>query len=179
MTNDKTGNYILRPQMMFSDIRWRDSGRNSRRRKALKNGLITLHNLELMATTIYAFQLTKTRNEHNRRLISALCNEASHYSDFSVKLREYGFQPSKLRWFWCFVGAFFGLGSHILGPRMILRTGIWVETKAVHHYGELLDNIDWDAETRKMIEKDRDDEGIHIEHWKDLSAELKKEASRA
>lgn len=172
MSNDKNSNYILRRQMEFKDIDWRGTGRDAKELKSVKKGLITLHNLELMATTIYTFQITKKQTELNRQLITAMCNEASHYSDFAVKLFEYGFRPVKLRWVWWFAGVFFGLGSRFLGPRMILKIGIWVETKAVHHYGALLETIKWDDETREVIEKDRDDEVIHIEHWKGLLAEL-------
>jgi hypothetical protein len=46
--------------------------------------------------------------------------------------------------------------------------GIWVETKAVEHYGQLLESIDWDEETRGIIEKDLADECGHIERWKSL-----------
>ena len=54
----------------------------------------------------------------------------------------------------------------MLGRKAILRTGIWVETKAVHHYSELLETIEWDDETRAIIEKNQADEGGHINRWK-------------
>jgi demethoxyubiquinone hydroxylase (CLK1/Coq7/Cat5 family) len=66
------------------------------------------------------------------------------------------------------VGYAFGLGSRLLGPRRILRTGIWVESKAVHHYAQLLVAVDWDEETRVFIEKDQADEHGHIERWRQL-----------
>ena len=50
----------------------------------------------------------------------------------------------------------------------ILKTGIWVESKAVQHYAELLDTIDWDEDTRRIIEKDQADEDGHISRWKTL-----------
>jgi ubiquinone biosynthesis monooxygenase Coq7 len=37
-----------------------------------------------------------------------------------------------------------------------------------HHYAELLETIDWDEETRKVIEKDQVDEDGHINRWKKL-----------
>jgi len=160
--------YVLRPKIASTDIHRRGEGDSLKKLKPIKKGLRTLHNLELMAVTIYTFQITKKDNALNRALTAAMCNEASHYSDFRVKLYEYGFRPFKLRWVWWFAGVFFGLGSRILGPRMILKTGIWVETKAVHHYGELLETIEWDEETRKVIQEDRDNEEIHIQQWKSL-----------
>ena len=94
------------------------------------------------------------------------CNEMGHYQDFQIKLYEYGFKPSKLRWAYWFVGFAFGFGSRLLGKKVMLKTGIWVESKAVKHYAELLKTIDWDDETRKVIEKDQADEDGHINRWK-------------
>jgi ubiquinone biosynthesis monooxygenase Coq7 len=52
-----------------------------------------------------------------------------------------------------------------MGRKAVLKTGIWVETKAVHHYDELLKDIEWDDETRKIVEKDQADEFGHIKRW--------------
>jgi ubiquinone biosynthesis monooxygenase Coq7 len=46
--------------------------------------------------------------------------------------------------------------------------GIFVESKAVSHYAHLLAEIDWDDETRKVVEKDQADEDGHINRWKAL-----------
>ena len=54
----------------------------------------------------------------------------------------------------------------LLGKKAILKTGIWIESKAVIHYAELLKHIDWDEETRKIVEKDAADEDGHINRWK-------------
>ena len=138
------------------------------RLKAIKNGLLTLHTLELMATTVYRFQITKKNCELNRQLIAAMCNEMTHYQDFQVKLYEYGFKPGLFRWAYWFVGFLLGVLSRLMGKSAILKTGIWVETKAVHHYAKLLDTIDWDQDTRKIIEKDQADENGHIGNWRKL-----------
>ena len=157
-------NYIVRPQMQLADFTRRGQGINGQSLRQIIKRLRTLHNLELMAKTIYAFQVTKIKDDLNLQLIAAMANEMTHYQDFHIKLYEYGFRPSKFRWVWWFFGLFFGLGSRLLGRKTILKTGIWVEKKAVHHYGELL-KADWDEETRRVIEKDRHDEEIHIRHW--------------
>ena len=168
---DEKENYLVRPPIKFSDFKMRDRELPNPQLRQIKKALRTLHNLELMATTIYVFQIGKKANELNRQLISAMANEMTHYQDFQVKLREYEMKPFKWRWFWWFVGVFFGFGSRLLGEKTILKTGIWVETKAVHHYGELLQN-EWDEDTRKVIEKDRHDEEIHIIHWQSLLQEI-------
>lgn len=157
---------IIRPQMRDADFKLRGDRMDAGQLAAIKKGLRTLHTLELMAMTIYKFQLTGQRSELNRQLIAAMCNEMGHYQDFQVKLYEYGFKPWKLRWAYWFVGFAFGFGSRLLGIKAMLKTGIWVESKAVTHYAHLLAETDWDEDTRKVIEKDAADEDGHINRWK-------------
>jgi ubiquinone biosynthesis monooxygenase Coq7 len=159
---------IIRPELRAADFKMRGEGFAPERLRAIKKGLRALHTLELMAQTIYKFQITKEKSEVNRQLVAAMCNEMGHYQDFQVKLYEYGFTPSLLRPAYWMVGFAFGFGSRLLGPKWMFKTGVWVESKAVHHYAELLETIDWDDETRKVIEKDQADEDGHIERWKKL-----------
>jgi ubiquinone biosynthesis monooxygenase Coq7 len=97
-----------------------------------------------------------------------MCNEMTHYQDFQIKLYEYNFRPSIFRAAYWIVGFLFGYISRLRGPKAILKTGIWVETKAVHHYSELLKTIEWDDDTKAIIEKDQADEEGHVETWKKL-----------
>jgi ubiquinone biosynthesis monooxygenase Coq7 len=157
---------IIRPQMHDEDFKIRGRDMAPERLRAIHKGLLALHTLELMASTIYRFQITTEKCELNRQLVAAMCNEMTHYQDFQVKLYEFGFKPSLVRWAYWIVGFIFGFGSRILGKKTILKTGIWVETKAVHHYAHLLETIDWDDDTRKVIEKDQADEDGHINRWK-------------
>lgn len=159
---------VIRPEMRFENVKSRGQGFRPERKAGIKKGLRTLHALEIMATTIYKCQVTAKSCELNTQLTAAMCNEMTHMQDFQTKLCEYGFTPSKLRWTYWMVGYVFGLGSRLLGPRRILKTGIWTESKAVHHYAQLLAVIDWDDETRVFIEKDQADEHGHIERWKRL-----------
>ena len=159
---------IIRPQMRAEDCRLRGRQEPPQQLRAIRKGLQTLHTLELMAQTIYRFQITKEPSDLNCQLVTAMCNEMGHYQDFQVKLYEYGFRPSALRAAYWLVGLVFGFGSRLLGAKAILRTGIWVESKAVHHYAQLLETIDWDDDTRKIIEKDQADEDGHITRWRRL-----------
>ena len=159
---------IIRPEMRAEDFKLRGEGFSPERLRAIKKGLRTLHTLELMAQTIYKFQITGAGGETNRQLIAAMCNEMGHYQDFQIKLYEYGFRPSLLRAAYWMVGFAFGFGSRLLGTKWIYKTGIWVESKAVHHYAQLLETIEWDNDTRKVIEKDQADEDGHIARWKAL-----------
>jgi ubiquinone biosynthesis monooxygenase Coq7 len=159
---------IIRSPLHSEDFKIRDREIESERLGAIKKGLLTLHTLELMAMTIYRFQVTVDDSELNRQLITAMCNEMTHYQDFQVKLYEYGFRPSIIRGGYWFVGFLFGFCSRLLGKKAILRTAVWVERKAVHHYSELLEKIEWDEDTKKVIEKDQADEVGHINRWKKL-----------
>jgi len=173
-TGNAQGRYdisIIRPQMRDGDFALRGDGFGAERLAAIRRGLLTLHTLELMAMTIYKFQLTAERSDMNRQLIAAMCNEMGHYQDFQVKLYEFGFKPRKMRWAFWLVGFVFGFGSRLLGEKAILKTGVWVEGKAVRHYAELLETIDWDDVTRRIVEKDAADEDGHIARWKALLAQ--------
>jgi demethoxyubiquinone hydroxylase (CLK1/Coq7/Cat5 family) len=156
---------IIRPEMRLGNFKPRGQGMPADRLRRIKEGLQTLHTLETMAVNIYKFQITRKDSELNLQLISAMGNEMTHLQDFQIKLYEYGFKPSKLRWLYWMVGFKFGLFSRLLGTKAILHTGIWVEKKAVRHYDVLLKEIDWDEETRKIIEKNQADEYGHIRRW--------------
>jgi ubiquinone biosynthesis monooxygenase Coq7 len=164
---------IVRPQLKHDDFKMRGRDMEPARLQAIRKGLLTLHTLELMAATIYKFQITSEKSQLNQDLIAAMCNEMTHYQDFQVKLYEYGFRPSLIRWAYWIVGFTFGFGSRVFGTKAILKMGIWVETKAVHHYAQLLEAIDWDEETRKVIEKDQADEDGHINKWRTLLGQIK------
>ncbi len=159
---------IIRPEVRQDEIKHRGSEMSPGQLKAVKKGLHAFHTLEVMAANIYKFQITGSKDELNRQLVAAMLNEMTHIQDFQVKLYEYGWKPSKLRIAYWFVGLAFGLGSRLLGRKAILKTAIWVETKAVHHYKVLLETIDWDDDTRRVIEKDQADEDGHISRWQNL-----------
>ncbi|HOX38524.1 MAG TPA: demethoxyubiquinone hydroxylase family protein [Candidatus Brocadiia bacterium] len=162
----------IRPEMSEQSIAWRGKGMSPDNLRRIRKALLTLHTLETMAVEIYRFQITREDSELNRYLIIAMCNEMTHIQDFQVKLFEYGFRPTPLRWAYWVVGFVFGFTSRIRGHRAILKTGVWVESKAVHHYGQLLNAADWDHDTRAVIERDRFDEHGHIERWQTLLDEL-------
>ena len=159
---------IIRPELRHDQVRHRGEALSREAMAVSKKALHTLHDLEIMAVNIYKCQITSERCELNIQLTAAMCNEMTHMQDFQTKLYEYGFKPSKMRWTYWVVGYVFGLGSRLLGSRRILKTGIWAEDKAVHHYPRLLAAADWDDETRAIIEKDLADEFGHIERWRTM-----------
>ena len=159
---------IVRPELHIDAIRHRREARAPRASRALKRALRKLHTLEMMAVNIYRFQITSEPSELNRHLIAAMCNEMTHLQDFQIKLYEHGWRPSPIRWMFWVVGFVFGILSRMAGRKAILKMGVWVERKAVDHYGELLESVPWDDDTRRIVEKDRADEESHIARWRQL-----------
>jgi demethoxyubiquinone hydroxylase (CLK1/Coq7/Cat5 family) len=157
---------VIRPEMHDADVRMSIDAVPAADRTRVRRALITLHTLELMAVNIYRCQITPRSSALNRALIAAMCNEMTHFQDFQVKLYEHGWRPSPLRWAYGIAGFVIGLGSRLMGEKAILRTGVWVESKAVRHYSELLGRIAWDEQTRAIIEKNQADEYGHIERWR-------------
>jgi len=159
---------VIRPEIRVESIKSRGEAGTAAERRATRSALRTLHTLEIMATKIYACQITSRPSPLNTALTAAMCNEMTHAQDFQTKLFEYGFTPRKWRGAHWMVGYILGLGSRLLGQRRILKTGIWAEAKAVHQYSELLSVVEWDDDTRAIIEKDQADEAGHIEKWRTL-----------
>ena len=162
---------IIRPAMRDADVLLRAGSAPLADLRLMRKGLLTLHTLELMAVTIYRCQIGSRSTGLDRALVAAMCNEMTHLQDFQVKLYEFGWRPSPFRWAYWIVGWCFGVISRLMGPKAILRTGVWVETKAVHHYAELLGKIPWDDVTRAIVEKNQADELGHVARWKSMLAE--------
>ncbi len=171
MEQSKPGGFdlsIIRPGMRVEEFGFRGQGMTAKHLREIEKALRSLHTLEIMAATLYRFQISRDRSDLNLQLIIAMCNEMTHIQDFQVKLYEYGSRPSKLRWAFWVVGLVIGFGSRLLGPRSILKTAASVEKKAIRHYGELLEGIEWDEDLRGIIEKDRSDEEGHLRRWQGL-----------
>ena len=164
---------IVRPRMVVEDFKFRAQGMPKKKLKKIKKGLQTFHTLETMAVNIYKFQISKKRTEHDLQLIVAMANEMTHLQDFQLKLYEYGFHPSLMRCLYWLVGFILGFFSKLIGERAVLKTGIWAEEKAVRHYRNLLEEVEWDDETRRIIEKNQADEFGHIGRWQALLGSLK------
>ena len=159
---------IIRPQMRLEDVKLERREMARAGLQSLKKALRAFHNLETMAVNIYKWQLTRRPGELNRLLIAAMANEMTHLQDFQVKLYEFGLKPSRVRGAYWLVGFAIGFFSRLFGAKAVLKAGIWVETKAVHHYSVLLSSVAWDSETRFIIRKDQADEEGHVSRWKSL-----------
>jgi len=166
--HDVKDNVIIRYEARSSDIKFRGIGFTKERLKKIKKALHALHTLEIMATNIYRFHIGNDKDEVTRELIAAMLNEMTHIQEFQTKLLEYGFRPTLFRAMYWIVGFVIGFASRIFGKKTILKTGIWVETRAVNHYQEFLRDVEWDEESRVVVERAMLDEKHHIETWSRL-----------
>jgi ubiquinone biosynthesis monooxygenase Coq7 len=159
---------IIRPEVHHDSVKVnRGEGMTKERLTKIHEALLAFHNLENMAANIYRFQLCENNGDVlNREIIAAMLNEMGHIEDFQVKLYEFGFKPSIMMYAYQVVGFVFGIYSRLQGEAGIRKMGVWVESKAVSHYDELLESVEWDEDTRKVIEKDQADEYGHIRRWK-------------
>lgn len=159
---------IIRPQVHHDSVKVnRGKDMDKTRLRKIHEALLAFHNLENMAANIYRFQLCKHHSDElNKELIAAMLNEMGHIEDFQVKLYEFGFKPSIMMYAYQVVGFVFGIYSRMGGEKGIRKMGVWVESKAVSHYDELLECVEWDEDTRKVIQKDQADEYGHIRRWK-------------
>jgi demethoxyubiquinone hydroxylase (CLK1/Coq7/Cat5 family) len=159
---------IIRPQLRLTDFQIRGHNLARHRVRTFRDALQLLHDREAMAVSLYRLQIRSEMCEHNRELIAALCNKMSHLQDYFILLFEYGARPAKVRAAWWLLGGFLGYGSRLLGRTRVLKTGIRIEKKILRRYEQLLKTIDWEADVRALLEKNRDDAHAHIHRWKTL-----------
>lgn len=160
--------------MINKDITIRGNGLSADEKKKIRKALLDLHNLEIMAVNVYRCQINKKNQELNIALIGAMRNEIGHVQDYLVKLYEYQLKPAWYRWAFWLLGWAIGTFSRIRGKKAIIKAGIWTESKAVAHYNKLLKMAPWDEATYSVIDKDRNDEIMHLNYWKTSIEKLEK-----
>ena len=147
-------------------VQMRGEGMSKKRLNSIRKALHTLHKFEIMAVNIYRFQIMNKRSDLQENLIAAMWNEMGHVQDFQVKIFEYGYKPVWSRCFHWLIGWYLGISSRLKGQISILKMGIWTESRAIKHYDEILKSVEWDDDTRRIIEQDRTDEIHHLETWR-------------
>jgi len=131
-------------------------------------------NLEVMAVRIYRAQRWRLgRSEVTAEaLAKAIAVEERHERDLASRRQELGGSPSMLSPFYALVGWLIGFVPSLLGQRAALKTGIWVEERAVKDYQRLLDRVPFDDESRALVQRNQEDEREHIRMWQESLAKL-------
>ncbi len=143
----------------------------------MNDGMVALrkmHNLERFATQIYRAQMTAfSEKEISDKLKIAGDNEQEHTDNLKARIESLGGEPSWQGFLFQMAGKILGLFTRIIGKMFILKTDIWTERKAVEHYGAFLQRLNFDEESKALIQKNLEDEKVHIKTWENSIDALK------
>jgi len=125
--------------------------------------------VEAMAVQIYRAQMWRFRGRREiaERLIHATVNERKHFDDLTSRVRDLGGTPSRLSPLFAVAGWMIGFLPTLAGKVPALKLDIWVEERAVRDYQGFLNRVNFDEESRALMEKNMADEEEHIRAWTD------------
>ena len=127
-----------------------------------------MHNIERFAVEIYRAQIRAfSEQEIADRLKAAMANEQEHVDDLQARIGALGGSPSWLGFFFQMAGKFLGFTTTLLGKTFILKTDIRVDSRAVRDYSDFLQRIDFDEKSRSLVQKNLEDEKVHIKRWEE------------
>jgi len=140
------------------------------------NVLRKVHNIERLAVEIYRAQIRAfPEKEIAGRLRAAMDNEQEHANDLQARITDLGGTTSWQGIFFQIAGKVLGFITTLMGKMFILKIDIRVENKAVKDYSDFLQRIDFDEKSRLLLEKNLEDEKVHIQRWEDSIEILKSE----
>ena len=138
------------------------------------SALRKMHNFERLAVEIYRTQIRAFQEkEIADRLEAAMDNEQEHANELQTRIEELGGTPSWLGFFFQKAGKVLGFTTTLLGKMFLLKTDIWIEKRAIRDYGDFLQKVDFDEKSRDLIEKNIEDEKVHIKRWEESIEILK------
>ena len=133
-----------------------------------------MHNIERFAVEPYRAQVRAfPEKEIADRLRAAMANEQEHVNGLQARIGELGGSPSWLGFFFQMAGRSLGFTTTLLGKAFILKTDIRIEKRAVRDYSDFLQRIDFDEKSTGLIQKNLEDEKVHIKKWEDSLEILK------
>lgn len=137
--------------------------------KEIIRALNAVVKVEAMAVQIYRAQMWRFRGKQEiaERLVQAIANERQHFDDLSSRVRDLGGVPSRLSPLFTVAGWIMGFLPTLAGKVAALKLDIWVEERAVKDYQGFLNRVNFDDESRALMEKNMADEEEHIRAWKE------------
>jgi bacterioferritin len=125
--------------------------------------------VEAMAIQIYRAQMWRFRGKQEiaQKLVHATDNERKHFDDLVSRVRDLGGTPSRLSPLFAVAGWIMGFLPAVVGKVPALRVDILVEERAVKDYQGFLNRVDFDDESRELMERNMADEKEHIRTWKE------------
>ncbi len=133
-----------------------------------------MHNIERFAVESYRAQVRAfPEKEIADKLRAAMANEQEHVNGLQARIGELGGSPSWLGFLFQMAGKSLGFTTTLLGKAFILKTDIRIEKRAVRDYSDFLQRIDFDEKSTGLIQKNLEDEKVHIKRWEDSLEILK------
>ena len=127
-----------------------------------------MYNIERFAVEIYHLQIRAfPEKEIADRLRAAMANEQEHVDDLQARIKALGGTTSWQGMFFQIAGQVLGFTTTLFGKAFILKTDIRVEEKAVKDYGIFLQKTKFDKKSRNLIQKNLEDEKVHIKRWQE------------
>jgi len=143
-------------------------------------GLRQMYNLERFAVEVYRRQIRAfPQKDIRERLEAARDNEQEHVDDLRARIEELGGSCPWQGFFFQMAGMVLGSTSTLLGRMFALNADIRLEQRAVRDYGAFLQKIDFDENSRRLIQKNIEDEKVHIKRWEDSKKILKGEGVKS
>jgi bacterioferritin (cytochrome b1) len=100
-------------------------------------------------------------------------NEQEHVDDLRKRIGELDGTTSSLGFSFQMAGKVLAFTSTLLGKKFVLKADIRLEKRAVKDYSAFLEKVNFDEESKALIEKNIEDERLHIERWQDSLEMLK------
>jgi len=137
--------------------------------------LNTMYNIERAATAIYKAQAGSFCGNAAvyETFKAATANEQEHADGLKARVAELKGKGSFIGWFFALGGMMIGFVTRIMGKQRVMKTNIWVETKAVKDYGAFLQKVNFDEKSAALIKKNIGDEQRHVDNWTRILGELK------
>jgi bacterioferritin len=133
-----------------------------------------MHNFERFAVEVYCAQIRAfPEREIADRLEAAMANEQEHVNGLQARIGELRGTCSWLGFFFQRAGRVLGFTTTLLGKIFLLKTDIWIEKRAVKDYGDSLQKVDFDEKSRSLVQKNLEDEKVHIKRWEESIEILK------
>ena len=138
--------------------------------------LNTMYNIERAATAIYKAQAGAFSSNAAvyETFKAATANEQEHADGLKSRVADLKGKGSSMGWFFALGGMMIGILTRIMGKQRVMKTNIWVETKAVKDYGAFLQKVNFDEKSAALIKKNIGDEQRHVDNWTRILGELNK-----
>jgi len=128
----------------------------------------TMYNIERAATAIYKAQVRAFRGtEIADKLRAAIVNEQEHADNLKARIEELGGTAPRMGLLFQMGGMALGFATALLGKMRVLKTDGWVERKAVKDYSGFLQRVDFDEKSAALIQRNIEDEKMHIKNWEE------------